>query len=100
MTTGAGAGAEAGAQASRTVLKIRCKSSSEYLAILVAAAGALARGFAPEGQAGWSDNSSPDSGGEKESGGAIEGAAEEATEGRSRRGRPWPQTEIILALIF
>ena len=35
----AGAGARAGAQASKTTLKIRCKLSSEYLGILVAAAG-------------------------------------------------------------
>ena len=46
------AGAGAGARASRTALKIRCKSFSEYLGMLVAAEGELARGFHPEGLAG------------------------------------------------
>ena len=89
--TGAGAGARTGAgariQTSRTVLKIRCKSSSEYLGILVAAARALAMGcFVPKGSADWSDNLSSDSGGREESGGATEGAVDE----RLRRGRPRP----------
>ena len=100
MTTRAGAGAEAGAQASRTALKIRCKSSSEYFAILVAAAGALARGFALKSQANWSDNLSPDLGDGEESRGAMEGAVEGVTEGHSRRGRLRPRTEVILALTF
>ena len=97
---GTRAGARTGARASRTALRILCKSSSEYLRTLLAAGGELARGFLPEGPAGWSDNLSPDSGGGEESGGAIEGATEGATEGRSRRGRPRPRTEVILALAF
>ena len=99
-----GAGARArmgmGARTSRTALKIRCKSSSEYLGTLVAAEGELARSFAPEGPAGWSDNLSPDLGSGEESKRAIEGATEGATEGRFRRRRLLPQTEVILALIF
>ena len=72
------AAAEVGARASRTALKIRCKSSSEYLGILVAAVGALVMGgFVPKGPAGWLDNLSPNSGGGEELGGAMEGAAEE-----------------------
>ena len=96
MGAGAGAGAEAGTRAraktgvgagtraSRTVLKIRCKSSSEYLGILLAATGALATGGFVESPVGWSGNSSPDSRGGKESEGATEGATEECL----RRGRP------------
>ena len=85
---------------SRTSLRIFCKSFSEYLGILVAATGASAMGgFAPEGSAGLSDNSLPDSGGGEESGGATERAKEGVTEGRSRRGRPQPRTEVILKLI-
>ena len=91
---GTGAGAGIGALVSRTALRILYKSSSEYLRTLVAA-GALATGGFVEGPAGWSDNSSPDSGGGEESGGATEGAAEE----RSRRGRPRPRTEVILELV-
>ena len=107
MGAGAGAGAEAGTgagartgvgagtRASRTVLRIRYKSSLKYLRILLAAAGALAMGGFVEDPAGCSDNSSPDSGGGEESRGATEGAAEE----RSRRGRPRSWTEVILELI-
>ena len=73
----------------------RCKSSSEYLGILVAAARALARGFAPKSLASWSNNLSPDLEGGEELRGAIKGA----TEGRSRQGRPWPRTKVILELI-
>ena len=102
-TTGTGAGAGAGARASRTVLKIRCKSSSEYLGILVSAGD-----FGPRGPSGCSEIS--DSGGGEESGGVSEGATEGvterttegATEGtterRSRWGRLRPQTEIISEL--
>ena len=70
----------------------------------------LVKGFPPESPVGWSDNSSPDSGGGEESGGAMEGtmegvtegAIEGVTEGCSRQGRLWPWTEIIseLELIF
>ena len=55
---GTGAGAETGirvqtgAQASKTALKILCKSSSEYLGILIAAGTLATRGFTPEGPAG------------------------------------------------
>ena len=95
--TGAGARTEAGAgtRASRTVLRIRYKSSSEYLGILLAATGALATGGFVKSPAGSSDNSSPDSGGGEESGEVTEGAAEE----RLRQGRPRPQTEVILELV-
>ena len=100
VRAGAGAGARTGARtgtlASRTVLRIRYKSSSEYLGILVAAVGALAMGgFVPKGPAGWSDNLSPDSEGEEKSGGAMEGAAEE----RSWQRHLQPRTEVILELI-
>ena len=47
-----GGGSGSGTRASRTALKIRYKSSSEYLRILIAAGGELARGFPPKGQAG------------------------------------------------
>ena len=100
--TGAGMGAKAiiraraGTRASRTVLRIRCKSSSEYLGILLAAAGALATGGFVKGSMGWSDNLSLDLGGGEESGGATKEAAKEC----SWRGRPWPRTEVILELIF
>ena len=95
--TGAGArtGAGTGTRASRTVLRIRCKSSSEYLGILLAAAGALAMGAFVKGPAGWLDNLSPNSEGGEESRGATEGAAEQ----RSRQGRLRPRIEIILELI-
>ena len=96
--TGVGAGTRAGTQASRTALKICCKSSSEYLGILVAARGELARGFPPEGLASWSDNLSPNSGGGEESEEATKGAMEGATEGRYRRGCPRPRIEVILSL--
>ena len=62
-----GAGAGTGAQAFRTALKILYKSFSEYLEILVAAEALATGSFAPEGPAGLSNNSSPDSGGGEES---------------------------------
>ena len=96
--TGAGARIGAGAQASKTALKIRYKSSLEYLGILVAVGGELARGFPPEGPAGWSNNLSPDLEGGEESRGATEEATEEAMERRSWQGHPRPWTEIILGL--
>ena len=91
--TGAGtvAGAGVGALASKTALQIRYKSSLEYLGILVAATGALARDFVPKSPAGWLNNLSPDSRGGEES----EGVAE----GRSRRERPRPRIEVILELV-
>ena len=95
--TGAGArtGAGAGSWASRTVLRICCKSFSEYLGILLAVTGALATEGSVEGLAGWSDNLSPDLVGWAESRGVMEGAAKE----RSQRGRPRPRIEVILELI-
>ena len=69
----------AGAKASKTALKICCKSFSEYLKTLVVATGALARDFIPNSLAGWSDNLSPDLKGEEESGRATKGAKEGAT---------------------
>ena len=91
--TGAGAGAGAGAQASRTALRIHCKSSSEYLGILVSAGDFGSRG--PSGDLEISDLE-----GRKESEGATKKAIEGATEGRSRRGRLRPWTEIILELVL
>ena len=93
---GIGARAETGPRASRTALKILCKSSSEYLGTIVSTGALATRGFAPKGSAGWLDNSSPDLGVRKESGGATDGAAEECL----RRGRKRPQTEVIFELIF
>ena len=104
MEAGAGVGARAGArtgagagtQVSRTILKIRCKSSLEYLRRIVTARGELAKeGFVPEGHVGWSDNLSPNSRGGEES----RGVREEAVEERSQRERPRPRTEVILELI-
>ena len=81
-------------------LKIRCKSSLEYMGTLIAAAGALAtRDFVLKGLTGWSDNLSPDLKDEEESKEATEGAMKGVTEGRSQRRRPWPQIEVILELI-
>ena len=110
-----GAGTGTGARASKTVLKILCKSFSEYLGILVSAGS-----FSPGGLLGCLEIS--DLGGGEESGGAMEGVTEGATEGamegategateeitegategHSWRGRPRPRTEIIseLELIF
>ena len=76
-----------GARASKTALRILCKSSSEYLGTLVAM-----EDFGSGVPSGCLEIS--DSGGGEESGGATEGA----TKGRSRRGRPRPWTEIILKL--
>ena len=104
-TIGARAEARAGARtgtgswASRTALKIHYKSSSEYLGTLVAARGVLARSFALDGPAGWSDNLSPDSEGGEKSEGVMKGATEGAAERRSRQERLRPQTQIILELI-
>ena len=80
------AGAGAGARASRTALRICCKSFSEYLGVLVSAGDS-------SGCLEFSDL-----GGGEESGGATEGA----TEGRTQRGRLRPQTKIIseLELMF
>ena len=88
----AGAAAETGARASRTALKILCKSSSEYLGTLVAVTRVSAiGGFVPKGPTCWLNNLSPDSGGREKSGGA--------TEGHSQQGHPRPWTEVILELI-
>ena len=84
--TGAGtrartrAGAGTGARASRTALKIRCKSSSEYLGILV-----LAGDFGPESLLSCSKISY--SGGREESRKASKGATEGATEEQRREQR-------------
>ena len=79
IEAGAGVGAEVetGPRASRMVLKICCKSSLEYLGMLLAAVGALATGsFVAEGLAGWSDNLSADSGDREETEKATKGAIE------------------------
>ena len=92
----AGAGAGTRARASRTALKIRCKSFSEYLGTLVAVGEMLAtRGFIPKSLAGWSDNLASDLRGGEKLGRAIEGV----TEGRSWWGRLWPWIDVFLKLI-
>ena len=88
-------GAGAGTWASRTVLRIRCKLSSEYLGIPSVAAGALATGGFVEGPARFSENLLPDSGDGEESGGVTKGVAEE----RSQRGRLQTRIKVILELI-
>ena len=89
--TGVWAGTEAGARASKTVLKILCKSSLKYLGILVAATETTATGgFVLEGPAGYLET--PDFGGGEESGGVTEGATEKCYWQRRLR----PETEVIL----
>ena len=96
--TGAGAGAEVGAWASKTALRIHCKLFLEYLETLVAAT----EDFGPGSPSGYSENF--DSGGEEESRGVTEGAMEEKTERliekaikkRFRQGRLQLQLEVIL----
>ena len=68
---------ETGAQASKTALKIFCKSFSEYLGTLVAAGALAMGGFVFEGPADWLDNSSYDLGDGVELERATEKAAEE-----------------------
>ena len=82
--------AEAGAWASRTALKIRCKLSSEYLETLIATAG----DFGPRGILGYSEDSDLGDGEEPE--GTTEGAKGK----RSRQKRLRPRTEIFLKMIF
>ena len=92
-TAGAKTGVEAGAQVSRIVLKILCKSSSEYLGILVAASGATAmEDFIFEGSANCSVNLLSNSESGKESGGVTEGATERYSQREYSRSR----TEVIL----
>ena len=93
--TGAGAraglrmGAEIGARAFKTALTICCKSSSEYLRILVAVAGDFGSG----NLSGCLKTS--DSRGREESKGATEGGMERC----SWRKYPRLRTEVILELI-
>ena len=68
---GVGAGARARAQAFRTALRIRYKSSLQYLGTLIAVAG----DFGPRNPSNCSEIS--DSGGEKKLGRATKGAMEE-----------------------
>ena len=81
------AGAGAGAQDSRTALRILYKSSSEYLGTLVATGD-----FSPGVPSDCLETS--ESGGREEPGRATEGA----TEGSSWQERLRPWTEIILKL--
>ena len=75
---GAGAGTEAGVQASKTALRICCKISLEYLGTLVAVARASAIGsFVFEGPADWLNSLSPDLGGGEELERATKGEAME-----------------------
>ena len=68
---------------SKIVLKIRCKSFSGYLRTKNVVAGmTVIEKFAPRHPAGWFDNLSPNSGGDKEK-------SKKETEGRFLRGRPW-----------
>ena len=80
------AGARAGVQASRMALKIRCKSFSEYLGILVAEA----EDFGLKDPMSYLENFV--SGDGEKSGGA--------TERRSWRRQLRPRTEVTLVLIF
>lgn len=78
------AGVGAGAQTSKTVLRILYKSSLKYLRTLIATTGASAiKSFVPEGLTGWLNNLSSDSKGEEESRRATEEVTERATEGCS-----------------
>ena len=98
---GARIGAEVGIQASRTALRIHCKSSLKYLGILVAAAGtSTTGGYVPKNLTGWSDNSSPDSRGGKESEGVTDGATKGAMEGHSWQKRLRSCAEVILVQTF
>ena len=77
-------GVGAGAQASRTALKIFCKSFLEYLGILLAVTRASAkRSFVLEGLTGWSDHLLSNLGGGEKSKGATKRAAKRAIERRS-----------------
>ena len=87
--TEAGAGARAGVGASRTVLRIRYESSSEYLGTLVEV-----EDFGPWVSSGYLEISDLGDG-EK-----LEGATERATEGCFWRKRLQARAEIILKLIF
>ena len=101
MSAKGGAEAETGARAFKTALKILCKSSLEYLGILVAVIGVSAiGGFILESPADYLDNLSPNSGGGKKSGRATEGATEGASERRSQRGRLRSWNEVILVQTF
>ena len=80
-TSGVKAEARAGAWASKIVLKICCKSSSEYLGTSVVET-IVTGGFALKDPAGYSENS--DSGSGEESWGATKGVTEGVTEGCSR----------------
>ena len=72
-----------GAQASKMVLKMRCKSFMVYLGTGSVAAGTTATGkFALRGPASYSNIPLSDSGVEEK----LKGATEGVTEGRSRRG--------------
>ena len=73
-----------GAQASRTVLKIRYKSFLVYLKTAEVVGGTIRMGsFASRGPIGWLDNLFPDSEGDREK-------SERAIEKRSQRGCPQP----------
>ena len=79
-------------QASKTVLKIWCKSSLVYLSIARGVVGMTTTGrFIPGSLSGWLNNLSPDLRDEEESRKAIEGC--------SLREQPQPQTKVILGLI-
>ena len=96
-----GVEAKAGVWVSKMALKIYCKLSSEYSRTLIAATGMLAmKGFVLEGSAGWSKKLLLDSRSKKKSRRAIKRAKEGVMEGRFRWGRPRPQIEVILELIF
>ena len=82
--------AEAGVWVSKTVLRIRCKSSLEYLGALIVVAETTAIGvFALENPAGYLENF--DLGDGKELG--------RATKDCSKQGRLESRTKVILALI-
>ena len=90
--TGAGARAGTRIRASRTTLRIFCKSFLKYLGTLVAAA----EDSGPGGLLGCSENS--DLRGREELG-EVTGKGG-VTKRYSRRRQPRPYTEVILALVF
>ena len=85
-----GAGTRAKAWASKTALKICCKSFSKYLRTLVAVAG----DFSPKGLLGYLKISDLEGGKKPER--VTEGAIEGVTEGHSRQKQSRPRIEIIL----
>ena len=103
----AGAGARVGrgvgvrTQAFKTVLKIFCKSSSEYLRILVAVLRVTVMGdLISKGLVECLINFPPDLRDGKESGGATKRVTERAMEGHFWQRGLRPRTKVILVQTF